>query len=176
MNDLRKIARDFEDKLKKIKAVLFDVDGILTDGRLYWAGEQLGWSRFFHASDGHGMKLLQRLGLKVGIITGGSSESIFRRFRDDLKLDYIFTGDEDKMKAWEKICDDGFLEEELFYMGDDLFDLPLLKRAGLSATASHASMEIKEAVDYVARRPAGNACARELMDIIRYAHEADDPL
>ncbi|MCY4524577.1 MAG: HAD hydrolase family protein, partial [Halobacteriovoraceae bacterium] len=67
----------------------------------------------------------------------------------------------------------GFAEEEIFYMGDEFFDLPLLKRAGFSATASHASWEIKETVDYVAKRPAGQACARELIDIIRYAHAID---
>ena len=175
MNDLRKVAKDFEVKLKKIKVVLFDVDGILTDGRLYWAGETVGWSRFFHASDGYGMKLLQRLGFKVGIITGGNSDSVFRRFRDNLNLDYVFTGDENKMKAWQEICNKGFSEEEIFFMGDEFFDLPLLKRAGFSATASHASIEIKEAVDYIANRPAGDACARELMDIIRYAHGLSDP-
>ena len=173
MNDLREISKRFENKLKKIKVVLFDVDGILTDGRLFWAGEKVGWSRFFHASDGYGMKLLQRSGFKVGIITGGNSESVFRRFRDDLKLDYIFTNDENKMKAWKKICDEGYLEPELCFMGDEYFDLPLLKRAGFSATASHSSMEIKKAVDYVAQRPAGNACAREVMDIICYAHGID---
>lgn len=167
--DLHKTARQFKEKIQKLKVVLFDVDGVLTDGRLFWGGEAIGWLRFYHSLDGYGFKLLRKAGMKTGIITGGESESVFRRFRDDLQLDYVFTGRENKVDPWQTICKDGHKDEELFYMGDDLFDIPLLKRAGFSATVSHASFEVKKVVDYVAKRSPGMGCARELMDIIAHA-------
>lgn len=166
--DLPQITSHLRDKLEKIKVVLFDVDGVLTDGHLFWGGEDVGWARLFHACDGYGLKLLQKEGFKVGVITAGNSKSIHKRFIEDLKLDYVFSGDENKLKAYETILDDGYRDEELFYMGDELLDLPLLKRVGLSATVSHACWQVKEAVNYVAVRPPGQACARELMDIILY--------
>ena len=78
--DLRERAKNFEDKLAKIKIALFDVDGICTDGKIYWAGEEVGFNRQFHTHDGYGMKILMRAGLKVGIITGGDSTGVKNRF------------------------------------------------------------------------------------------------
>ena len=169
MMDLHKISLGFKEKIKKLKVVLFDVDGVLTDGRIFWGGEDVGWLRFYHSLDGYGFKILRKTGMKTGIITSGESESVFRRFRDDLKLDYVFTGHENKIHPWQTICEDGYKDEELFYMGDDLFDIPLLKRAGLSATVSHAPLEVKKVVDYVAGSTPGKGSARELMDIIYHA-------
>lgn len=167
--DLREISKQFEEKLKKIKIALFDVDGIMTDSRVFWAGEEVGYNRFFNTQDGYGLKVLKKAGLKVGIITGGSSVGVKNRF-SDLGVDFLYMGNEDKRSAWTDILEKtGVSEEEILYMGDEFFDLPLLKRAGFSATAPHASIEIQEAVDYISHRAGGDGCVREVIDLVRHA-------
>jgi 3-deoxy-D-manno-octulosonate 8-phosphate phosphatase (KDO 8-P phosphatase) len=167
--DLREVAKQFEEKLSKIKVCLFDVDGILTSGQLYWSGQEVGFNRFFDAQDGFGLKTLQRAGLKVGIITGGDSLGVIKRFQENLKLDFVYYGNENKLPAYEEILEKtGASPEEVLYMGDEFFDLPILKRVGFSATAPHASIEIRESVDYVTHREGGHACAREVIDLVRH--------
>ncbi|MEX0798939.1 MAG: HAD hydrolase family protein [Bacteriovoracaceae bacterium] len=167
--DLREISKPFHSKLKKIKVALFDVDGILTNGKVYWSGEEVGFNRFFHVRDGYGMKILKAAGLHVGIITGGDSVGVSKRMQG-LGLDIVHMGNEDKREAFDHVCSaTGCSDEEVLYMGDEFFDLPLLKRAGFSATVPNASMEIREGVDYVTHFGAGEGCAREVMDMLRYA-------
>jgi 3-deoxy-D-manno-octulosonate 8-phosphate phosphatase (KDO 8-P phosphatase) len=166
--NLRTVAKRFKRKLSKIKVFIADVDGVLTDGRIFWSGSEVGFNRAFHALDGYGMKILQKAGLKVGIITGGDSLSVKVR-SDYLKLDYVFIGNEDKRPALKKILDDGYSLEEILFIGDDLFDLPVLKKVGFSVTVPKASLELKEIVDYVTSRQGGDACVREVIDILRYA-------
>ena len=166
--NLPEIGGAFKDKLSKIKVCLFDVDGILTDGRIYWAGEEVGFNRFFHAHDGYGLKILMRAGLKVGIITGGDSDGVLKRF-NLLGLDYLKYGNEDKRAAYEEILKEtGVSDEEVLYMGDEFFDLPILKRVGFSATVPNASIEIRKEVDYVTQRESGTGCAREVIDMLRH--------
>jgi len=86
-----------------------------------------------------------------------------------LGLDFIFLGNEDKRAAYLEVLKMGFKDHEILYMGDELFDIPLLKRAGFSATVPNASLEVREIVDYITTRPSGKACAREVIDILRYA-------
>lgn len=166
--NLSEISKLHTDKLSKIKICLFDVDGILTDGKIFWASEEVGFNRQFHTHDGYGMKMLMEAGLKVGIITGGNSLGVQKRF-EGLGINYIFMGNEDKRAAFAEILvKENCKEEEVLYMGDEFFDLPLLKKAGFSATVPNASEEIREAVDYVTHRESGNACAREVIDLLRY--------
>lgn len=166
--NLPEIAQAYKDKLSKIKICLFDVDGILTDGRIFWAGEEVGFNRFFHAHDGYGLKVLMKAGLKVGIITGGDSQGVLKRFKL-LGLDFLQYGDEDKRHGYEAVMKaTGAKDEEVLYMGDEFFDLPILKRVGFSATVPSASIEIREAVDYVTHRESGQGCAREVIDMLRH--------
>ena len=169
--DLREVAKPFHEKLKKIKVAIFDVDGILTNGKVYWSGEEVGFNRFFHVRDGYGLKVLRNAGLHVGIITGGDSVGVSKRMRGlGLADDMIHMGDEDKRSAFEKVLKStGASDEEVLYMGDEFFDLPILKRVGFSATVPNASMEIREAVDYVTHFSAGEGCAREVIDMLRFA-------
>jgi len=167
---LKVIAKKFEKKLKKIKVFICDVDGVLTPGDIVYHGYEVGFNRTFHALDGYGLKVLQAAGIKVGFVTGGDSISVKVR-ADYLKLDYIFIGNEDKREAYKKVLEDGFKDEEILYMGDELFDIPLLKRAGFSACPPEVSDEVLEAVDYVTRRQAGQACVREVIDMVRYAQK-----
>lgn len=166
---LRETAKKFEAKLKKIKVVAFDLDGILTDGHLWWAGEEVGWNRMFYIYDGYGMKLLMKAGLKVGVITGGDSVSVKKRV-ELLKLDFLYQGSEDKRKAFLDLQSKyNVSPEEILYMGDEHFDIPLLKKAGFSATVPNTGEEVKAIVDYVTVKESGKGCAREVIDILRYA-------
>lgn len=174
--DFRAIGTHFKSKLEKIKVLAFDVDGILTNGRVYWDGEECGFNRHFSVLDGYGMRALQRLGFKVGIITGGDSVGVLKRFEENLKLDFVYMGNEDKREAFKALMNEGHEAEEILYMGDEFFDLPLLKKAGFSATVSHASHEVREAVDYVCFREGGDGCVREVIDIFRYARGLEIPI
>jgi 3-deoxy-D-manno-octulosonate 8-phosphate phosphatase (KDO 8-P phosphatase) len=166
--NLREVSKKFQDKLSKIKVLLVDVDGILTNGLIYYSGSEIGFNRFFHALDGYGLKLLMNAGIKVGFVSGGDSVGLRKR-GENLKIDYSFLGNEDKRYAFLEVMKDGFKAEEIAFMGDEFFDIPLLKRAGFSATVPLASHEVQEVVDYVTSRSSGQACVREVVDLIRYS-------
>lgn len=166
--DLRDVAKRHEDKLKKIKVFLSDIDGVLTDGRVYYESSEVGFNRFFHALDGYGFKMLKHAGIKVGFVTGGDSLGVTMR-ANYLGLDYVFVGKEDKREAFLEVMKDGFEADEILYMGDEFFDIPLLKKAGFSATVPNSSEEVKEVVDYITARNGGDGCVREVVDLVRYA-------
>jgi 3-deoxy-D-manno-octulosonate 8-phosphate phosphatase (KDO 8-P phosphatase) len=167
--NLRETAKKFEAKLKKIKVVVFDLDGILTDSKVWWASEEVGFNRSFCIYDGYGMKVLMKAGLKVGVITGGNSVSVTKR-TDQLGLNFCYAGNEDKRSAFlDLLTRYSVTADEVLYMGDELFDLPLLRKAGFSATVPNTTEEVKIAVDYVTEKKSGEGCAREVMDLIRYA-------
>ncbi|MBI2520565.1 MAG: phenylphosphate carboxylase subunit delta [Bdellovibrio sp.] len=174
--DLRALASKFKSKLTHIKVALFDVDGVLTDGRVFYHGEEVGFNRLFHVRDGYGLKMLREAGIKVGIISGGNSLSIVKRFTENLTVDYFFIGSEDKRGPYLKVLSEGFTDEQILYMGDEFFDLPLLKRAGFSAAPRTASMEILEEVDYVPHSWPGNGAVREVIDLLRYAQGIVPPI
>ncbi len=163
------LAKKYEEKLKKIKAFLIDADGILTTGHIYFHDEKTGFNRFFHVADGYGIKILKRAGIKVGIISGGSSMGLKMRTQNPL-VDFSYLGNEDKRDAYTDILEKTKLkDEEILYMGDELFDIPLLKRVGFSATAKNATFEVREIVDYITTTNSGMGCVREVIDILRFA-------
>ncbi len=166
-------AQKFQGPLSKIKVLIFDIDGILTDGKLFYMSEELGFNRNFHIQDGFAMKKMMELGFKVGVISGSKGSIIDLRFRDILKLDYIFLGNEDKRSAYEKILAEGFSDEDILYMGDEFIDLPLLQRVGFSATVPNSSPEIQSAVHYVTEREGGDGAAREVMDLLRMSRKME---
>lgn len=165
--DYSSLAKKYEDKINPLKVFLFDVDGILTTGHIFFQGGDVGYNRCFHTHDGYGLKVLMRAGYKVGVISGGDSVGVTERFKNNLKLDYIFLGNEDKREAYKAILADGYKDEEILYMGDEFFDMPLLERAGFSATVPNASDEVQAAVDYVTTTTSGNGCVREVIDLVR---------
>lgn len=167
--NLREVSKKFEAKLKKIKVVALDVDGILTDSHVWWASEEVGFNRTFCIYDGYGMKLLMKAGVKVGVITGGNSVSVMKR-TEQLGLDFCYAGNEDKRAAFLNLMEKYKVSaDEILYMGDELFDIPLLQKAGFSATVPNTTDDVKEIVDYVTVRESGKGCAREVMDLVRYA-------
>ena len=173
---LRQTAKKFEEKLKKIKVLVFDLDGILTNAHVWWASEEVGFNRTFNIYDGYGMKVLMSAGLKVGVITGGNSVSVFKR-TNQLGLDFCYAGNEDKREAFLDVMKKYNVQaDEILYMGDELFDIPLLRKAGFSATVPNTSDEVKEVVDYVTTRVSGEGCAREVIDLVRYAQGITPPL
>ncbi len=163
------LSAELVEKLKKIKVCAFDVDGILTDGMVWWQSEEVGWNRTSHTRDGYGLKVLQRAGLKVGVITGGDSLSVSKRYKENLKLDFIYSGNEDKRHAFSELLSSGFETSEILYMGDEFFDTPLLRAAGFGATVPEAVSEVREVVDYITTLPGGRGAVREVIDLVRYA-------
>jgi 3-deoxy-D-manno-octulosonate 8-phosphate phosphatase (KDO 8-P phosphatase) len=168
---LKSVAKKFQAKLKKIKVVAFDVDGILTDGFVRFDSEEMGFNRSFYVPDGFGMKMLMEAGIKVGVITGGNSVGVVKRV-EQLKVDFSYLGNEDKRDAFLDLQKRYKVKaHEILYMGDELFDIPLLKKAGFSATVPNTTEEVKVCVDYVTTTPSGRGCVREVIDILRYAQK-----
>jgi len=159
---------DIQARLKKIRLLILDVDGVMTDGRVFWL-EGHGWTRHFHVKDGYGLKVLMKAGIQVAVISGGDSEDVRKRM-EFLKIPYVFLGDEDKIKAFDKIREStGFESEEMAFMGDDLFDIPVLERVGFSATVPHAVDPVKQRVHYITENAGGWGAVREVADAIRKA-------
>jgi len=166
--DLREVSKRYHEQLKKVKVMIFDVDGICTNGKLYWSGDEVGFNRQFHTHDGYGLKIMKNAGIHVGIISGGNSVGVQKRF-EGLGLDLIYLGNEDKRASFiDLLSKTGCDASEALYMGDEFFDLPVMKMAGFSVTVPNASIEIREAADYVTIRPSGEACVREIIDMVRH--------
>jgi 3-deoxy-D-manno-octulosonate 8-phosphate phosphatase (KDO 8-P phosphatase) len=159
---------DLQARLKKIKLLILDVDGVMTDGRVFWLDGH-GWTRYFHIKDGYGLKVLMKCGIQVAIISGGDSKDVRTRM-EFLKIQHVFLGDEDKIKAFDKIVEATKLKpDQMAFMGDDLFDLPVLERVGFSATVPHAVDPVKARVHYITESPGGWGAVREIADAIRKA-------
>lgn len=163
---MKQPSSDLLQRLSMVKMLLLDVDGILTDCRVFLDsnGE---WRRLFSIRDGYGMKMLLDMGYHVGVITASKGKDIAERVRG-LGLTYHFEGSLDKLPAFESALKSSKLTpNQVAYMGDDLFDLPILEQVGFSATVTDAMEEVTERVHYIANRPAGNGAVREVCDLIR---------
>ncbi len=154
-----------QERLRKIRLLLLDVDGVLTDGRITYDANGVE-SKSFDVKDGHGLKMLQRAGIKVGIITGRESEIVALRARE-LGIEILHQGAKQKLLPYEKILQEcGFEDREVAYVGDDLVDLPILRRVGFAVTVADGVEELRERVDYVTRRPGGRGAVREVCDLL----------
>ena len=159
---------DIQARLKKIKLLILDVDGVLTDGRVFWL-EGHGWTRHFHVKDGYGLKVLMKAGIDVAVISGGDSKDVRTRV-EFLKIKHIFLGDEDKIKAFDKIvAATGLKPEQMAFMGDELFDIPVIEKVGFSATVPPAVDPVKRRAHYITETPGGWGAVREVADAIRKA-------
>lgn len=149
----------------KVRLLLLDVDGILTDGRLYFSnsGEE---SKAFHSLDGHGIKMLMLTGIPVGIITGRKSNIVTKRAAD-LGIDILYQGREDKIDVLKEIITNKGIEAHaIAYAGDDLPDLPVLQAVGLSFSVPNAHPDVKRAVNAITTRCGGEGAVREITDFI----------
>lgn len=152
-------------KARAIRLLLLDVDGVMTDGRVVFAdsGEEL---KAFDVKDGHGIRMLMRTGVSVALLTGRESRVVLHR-AGDLGIDMVYQGAKDKLPVFEGILrEKGFKGEEVCYVGDDLVDMPVMRRSGLSISVADASEELKGSVDYVTDRPGGRGAVREVCELI----------
>ncbi len=157
----------FQNKLSKIKLVALDVDGVLTDTRVFLdsTGE---WRRFYSIRDGFGIVHLRKLGYKFAIITAANCEDVRERAKM-LKIDHFYENQHDKEPAFHQLIQDsGLNANEIAYMGDDLPDIPLLKQAGFAATVPGAISRVKEVVDWVSEREGGMGAVRELCELVEF--------
>jgi 3-deoxy-D-manno-octulosonate 8-phosphate phosphatase (KDO 8-P phosphatase) len=151
--------------LRRIKMLLLDVDGVMTDGGLYYSGEGIELKRF-HAHDGYGIVRAHEHGIRIAIISGRSSPIVEARARV-LKIDDVYLDAMDKVSPFRELQKKyGFAEEQTAFIGDDLFDLPLLEIVGFSAAPANAMAGVKRRVDYVTRMAGGNGAVREVVDLI----------
>jgi len=152
-------------KAKKIKAILFDIDGVLTDGGIIYDDNGLEYKRY-NVKDGQIISHLKRLGFKVGAITGRESDVVKNRC-NELKLDFHAHGIKDKLLEYEHFKKGYNLQdEEVAYIGDDIIDLSILVRCGLSATPSDARVYMKENVDIITTTKGGEGVFRDIADYI----------
>jgi len=154
-----------DQKAKKIKAIVFDVDGVLTDGGIIYDNSGMEIKRF-NVKDGQIISHLKKNGIVVGAITGRNSQVVKNRC-EELKLDFHFHGSSNKLIQYQKIKEEYNLsDEEIAYIGDDIIDLPILTRCGLSSTPNDARAYIKQYTDYITPSKGGDGALRDLADMI----------
>ena len=154
-----------EDRCRAIRLLLLDVDGVLTDGRIVYDNHGVE-TKAFDVKDGHGLKLLQRAGVRIGIITGRQSRLVELRAAE-LGIDILHQGIKDKLEPYLAILGElGLTDAEVAYVGDDVVDLPILRRVGFAATVADAAEDVKPHVHYVCRRPGGRGAVREVCDLL----------
>ena len=163
MNELTK-------KAAAIKLLILDVDGVLTDGRLQFDNNGIE-TKTFNALDGHGIKLLIQHGVDVAIITGRSSQVVQNRAAE-LGISTLYQGYRDKRSAFNEILSSSNLELYNFaYMGDDLPDLPIMKRVGLSISVPNGDSFVQQHADHITDKPGGYGAVREVCNLILDAQD-----
>lgn len=162
-------------RLQRIRLVLLDVDGVLTDGRLHY-GASGDEGRSFHVRDGSAIKLARDGHLNVGLLSGRRLEAVERRALE-LGMTEIHQGHRVKEPVWEEILARlDLTDEEVAYVGDDFLDLPLLRRAGFAAAPADASPEVLAVAHWTASRPGGHGCVREVLELVLRAQGRWDDL
>ncbi|MGB4547692.1 MAG: HAD hydrolase family protein [Syntrophales bacterium] len=152
-------------RIKKIKIFLLDVDGVLTDGRIIMddRGREV---KFFDVRDGHGLKMLMRTGIEVVFLTGRRSRVVEHRARD-LGITEVYQGALNKVEVFEALLRrKGYGASEAAFAGDDIVDVPVLRRAGLSVAVANAVAEAKKAAHVVTRQRGGRGAVREICEMI----------
>lgn len=152
-------------KLRAVKLLLLDVDGVMTDGGIYFTerGDEL---KKFNIKDGYGLAKLQKSGVKAGILTGRTSQLVARRAQE-LGISEVHQGLDNKLDAYERIRTKlNLSDEEIAYVGDDEPDIPVMKKAGFAACPANAVAAVRREADFVCRNRGGEGAVREVVDII----------
>jgi len=164
-----KISQTLKKRAAQIELLLMDVDGTMTDGSvtLFSQTEEIALEiKTFDAHDGQGLTLAHTAGLRTGCITGRESSALFRRARE-MKMDFIYMKQPLKMPAYEEILRKaGVQDSSVAYVGDDLPDLPIMRRAGLTVAVGNAVPEVKKAAHYITTARAGRGAIRETVELI----------
>jgi YrbI family 3-deoxy-D-manno-octulosonate 8-phosphate phosphatase len=159
-----------EQRLRQVQLIISDVDGVLTDGGITFDNQGIE-TKQFHVRDGVGIKLWQQVGHRFGLLTGRSSHIVKIR-ANELGIDLIRQGSEDKwLIAEQMIAEVGVTAEQTCYVGDDLTDLPVLRRVGLAVAVGDAVAEVQEQAHFVTRIVGGRGAVRELVETILKAQQ-----
>jgi 3-deoxy-D-manno-octulosonate 8-phosphate phosphatase (KDO 8-P phosphatase) len=160
--------QDILDKAAQIKLLIFDVDGVLTDGRLFFGDDGQEY-KAFHSRDGHGMKMLQASGVEIGIITGRTSKVVEHRMAN-LGVQHVYQGKHEKLPAFEELIAKLNLKpEQVAYMGDDVVDLPIMLRVGLAVATNDAHALVRKHAHWQSSHDGGQGAARDLCELIMQA-------
>ena len=159
------IDKDVAEIAGRVKLLILDVDGVMTDGRIIYNNDGVE-AKNFNVRDGHGIKLLIRGGVKCAIITARTSQVVEIRARD-LGIETVMQGAVDKAKAFNEVLSkEGLSPLDAGYIGDDVVDLPILTKVEFSAAPSDAVAEVRERVDYVSPYPGGGGAVRDVVELI----------
>lgn len=171
---MQSLSTELQQRAAAIKLLILDVDGVLTDGRIYIRdnGEEI---KSFHTLDGHGIKMLAATGVQTAIITGRDAPSVGIRVQQ-LGIAHYFKGIHDKRAAYTRLREQaGVTEHECAFVGDDVVDLPVMVRCGLPVAVPEAHWFTREHAAYITRRPAGKGAVREVCDLIMQAQGTLQP-
>jgi 3-deoxy-D-manno-octulosonate 8-phosphate phosphatase (KDO 8-P phosphatase) len=158
------VSQDME-KARSVKLLILDVDGVLTDGRIVIDDRGVE-TKCFDVRDGHGIKMLKRANIDVAIITGRESDVVSHRARE-LGIESVYQNIHNKLEVYEAILEEkGLKDGEVGFVGDDLVDLPLLRRVGFAAVVADGVEELKPYADYVSRNRGGRGAVREVIELI----------
>ena len=157
--------QDIQKKAAAIRLIVFDVDGVLTDGSLY-IGDDGQEYKAFNSKDGHGMKMLQATGVQIAIITGRTSEVVRIRMQS-LGVEHVYQGKRMKLPAYEELKQaTGFGDDQIAYVGDDVVDLPVMTRVGLAIAVQDAHYLAKQHAHWVTPSSGGRGAGREACELI----------
>lgn len=160
--------QDILAKAAQIKLVIFDVDGVLTDGSLF-IGDDGEEYKAFHSRDGHGMKMLRATGVEIGIITGRTS-NVVRHRMESLGIQHVYQGQLEKLPAFQQLITKlGIDPQQVAYVGDDVVDLPILTRAGLAVAVADAHPLVKRHAHWITPCGGGRGAARDICELIMEA-------
>jgi 3-deoxy-D-manno-octulosonate 8-phosphate phosphatase (KDO 8-P phosphatase) len=152
-------------KARNIKLLILDVDGVMTDAKLFFDDQGREY-KAFHARDGHGIKMLRQSGVEVAVISGRKSPAVALRMRQ-LGIEHVYQGQEDKAAVLEELLQRLAVgPSQAAHVGDDLPDLPLMKRVGLAVAVRDAHFAVKDHADWVTALPGGEGAVREVCDFI----------
>lgn len=162
-----------QNKISPIQLLVLDVDGVLTSGSVYYSNQGLEM-KAFHIQDGLGLKLLQKAGLEIAVISAKQSDIVERRLKE-LNVSHVYLGYEEKLPAFEDLKIKTKLDnKQIAYMGDDLLDMPILKRVGFSITVPGAPDIIKQEVHWITKKRGGRGAVREACDFILHTKKIYD--
>ncbi len=169
------MSSEVEQRAARIKLLLIDCDGVLTDGRI-WLFENGEEQKGFHTRDGLGIELLHRAGLRSGVISGRTSSAVETRART-LGMSFVIQGHENKVHAFaDVLAQAGVTNAEVAYIGDDLNDIPLMLQSGLGVAVGDAAFEARQRAHYVTKAPGGFGAVREVIELILKAQGRWDAL
>lgn len=161
--------QDILERAAQVRLVIFDVDGVLTDGSLFLDDNGVEY-KAFHSRDGHGMKMLQFTGVDIAVITGRTSQVVVHRM-ENLGIRHVYQGQLDKLPAFEAITRElAVAPEAVAYVGDDVVDLPVMQRVGLAVAVADAHPVVKRHAHWTTEATGGRGAAREVCELLMQAH------